>query len=161
MVGLAAGQFAVCVADSGQGLVDPCDWSETTWKLPVVANSVSKNFVIPVKKVSSITVRINNLNHAMDTRPTDSAPPHIVVGAFDILGRFHPATDVRKDGTGNSYQIQIPADSLIRLAVYSAQIQLSDNGNQPLPAQGDTSTFTQASTASQSKTFVFNATGRH
>lgn len=158
--GLAPGQFAVCVKDPKAAVIDPCLWTDSRTTVAVTAGNLSSGLVVRVKKASTVSVRVNDTAQALAQKATEAYPPHILVGAFDIRGGFHPALEVQKDSTGITYEIPIPVDSPVRLAVYSAQVQLATGSNAAVPAQGYTTTFVQPSSQSQTNSLTFNAVGR-
>jgi hypothetical protein len=159
--GLAPGQFAICVKDPLGTVTDPCAWRDSRTTVTVVANSPSTGVVVRVKKASVVRIRLNDAIQALAKKATDSAPPHVLVGAFDLRGMFHPALEVHKDSTGTDYQLAIPVDSPIRMTVYSTQIKLADSVNTAISSQGFSGTFVQISSDSQTKTFTFNTVGRN
>jgi hypothetical protein len=159
--GLATGQFAVCVKDPKAAVIDPCLWTDSRTSVNVAASSLSSGLVVRVKKASTVTVRVNDTAQALAQKPTEAYPPHVLVGAFDMRGGFHPAREVQKDATGISYQLPIPVDSPIRLTLSSAQVKLATSSNVALPAKGYSTTFVQPSGASQTNSFSFNAVGRN
>jgi hypothetical protein len=159
--GLAVGQFAVCVKDPTAGVIDPCLWTDSRTTVNVIAGSLTSGLVVRVKKASTVSVRVNDAAQALVQKSTDLYPPHVLVGAFDARGGFHPAHEVQKDSTGISYQLPIPVDSPVRVTIYSAQVQLATSSNASLPAQGYSTTFVQPSSQSQTNSFTFNAVGRN
>jgi hypothetical protein len=159
--GLATGQYAVCVQDPAAEVIDPCLWSDSRTTVGVTAGSLSSGLVVRVKKASIVSVRLNDTAQALVQRPGDQAPPHVLVGAFDSRGIFHPARQAQKDASGVSYQIPIPVDSPIRVIVSSAQVKLASSTNAPLPAQGYSTTFVQPSSQSATNSFTFDAVGRN
>jgi len=62
----------------------------------VAASSLSSGLVVRVKKASTVTVRVNDTAQALAQKPTEAYPPHVLVGAFDMRGGFHPAREVQK-----------------------------------------------------------------
>jgi hypothetical protein len=161
VAGLATGQFAVCVKDPNATVIDPCLWTDSRTIVNVAASSLSSGLVVRVKKASTVGVRVNDAAQALVQKSTDVYPPHVLVGAFDSRGAFHPAREVQKDSTGISYQLPIPVDSPVRVTIYSAQVQLATNSNVSLPAQGYSTTFVQPSSQTRTNSFTFNAVGRN
>ncbi len=159
--GLATGQFAVCVRDPKAAVIDPCLWTDSRTTVPVTAGNLSSGLIVRVKKASTVSVRVNDTAQALVQKPGEAYPPHVLVGALDARGGFHPAQQAEKDSAGISYQIPIPVDSPIRLTVYSAKVQLATSSNVALPAQGYSTTFVQPSGQSQTNSFTFNAVGRN
>ena len=159
--GLATGQYAVCVQDPTAGVIDPCLWSDSRTTVGVTAGSLSSGLVVRVKKASIVSVRLNDTVQALVQRPGDPSPPHVLVGAFDSRGIFHPANEIQKDATSISYRIPIPVDSPIRVIVSSAQVKLTSSTDAPLPAQGYSTTFVQPSSQSVTNSFTFDAVGRN
>ena len=103
--GLATGQFAVCVKDPNAAVIDPCLWTDSRTTVAVTAGTLSSGLLVRVKKASTVTVRVNDTAQALAQKSTELYPPHVLVGAFDVRGGFHPAREVRKDATGISYQL--------------------------------------------------------
>lgn len=159
--GLATGQFAVCVRDPKAAVIDPCVWSDSRTTVPITAGNLSSGLVVRVKKASTFSVRVNDTAQALVQKPGEAYPPHVLVGALDARGGFHPAREVQKDSTGITYELPIPVDSPIRVAVYSAQVQLATSSSVSLPAQGYSTTFVQPSSQSQTNSLTFNAVGRN
>jgi hypothetical protein len=158
---LAVGQFAICVKDPSGAVIDPCLWTDSRTTVNIVAGNMTSGLVVRVKKASAVSVRVNDTAQALAQKSTDAYPPHVLVGAFDARGGFHPAQEVQKDSTGISYQLPIPVDSPVRVTIYSAQVQLATSSNVSLPAQGYSMTFVQPSSQSQTNSFTFNAVGRN
>jgi hypothetical protein len=93
---LAAGQFAVCVKDPNAAVIDPCLWTDSRTTVPVTAGNVSSGFVVRVKKASTVSVRVNDTAQTLAPKPTEAYPPHVLVGAFDARGGFHPAREAKE-----------------------------------------------------------------
>ena len=154
--GLTSGQFRVCVRDSTGTLVDPCQWGDSP--KPV---ALSAGLVIRVKKVSTVSVRINDTGQYLIAKSATAPKPHVLVGAYDAQGLFHPAMQTAQDATGVSYQLTISVDTPVRLSLFSAQVKLTDSQNVAIPAQGYATTFIQPSSQTTQKSFVFNAVGHN
>jgi hypothetical protein len=158
--GLSTGQFAVCVKDPSGSVIDPCLWTDSLTTVKVTAGSLSSGLLVRVKKASTVSVQVNDTAQALVQQPTDAHPPHILVGAFDARGGFHPARQ-QKTSAGINYQLAIPVDSPIRVSIYSAQVQLETGASVAVPAKGYSTTFVQPSSQSQTTSFTFNAVGRN
>jgi hypothetical protein len=159
--GLATGQFAVCVKDPNATVIDPCLWTDSQTTVNVTSGNLSSGLLVRVKKASSVSVQVNDTAQALVQRPTDAYPPHVLVGAFDARGGFHPAQPIQKNSAGISYRLAIPVDSPVRVTVYSAQVQLASSSNVSLPPQGYSTTFVQPSSQTQTSSFTINAIGRN
>jgi len=114
VAGLATGQFAVCVKDPKAAVIDPCSWTDSRTMVPVTAGNMSSGLIVRVKKASSLSVRVNDTAQALFQRPGELNSPHVLVGAFDARGGFHPAHEA-KDSSGVTYVLPIPVDSRGRL----------------------------------------------
>jgi hypothetical protein len=159
--GLATGQFAVCVKDPSAAVIDPCLWTDSRTAVNITAGNLSSGLLVRVKKASTVSVQVNDTAQALAQKPTDAYPPHVLVGAFDARGGFHPARQTQKNSAGISYQLAIPVDSPIRVTIYSAQVQLATSSNVSLPPEGYSTTFVQPSSQSQTNSLTFNAVGRN
>jgi hypothetical protein len=159
--GLAAGQFAVCVRDAAAAVIDPCLWTDFQTTVAVNSGKLTSGLVVRVKKASTVSVQLNDSAQFLAPTATDTYPPHVMIGAFDARGGFHPAQQTAKQSSGMAYQLAIPVDSPVRLFIYSVKVQLATSSNVVLPAQGYSTTFVQPSSLAQTSSFTFNAVGRN
>jgi hypothetical protein len=161
--GLATGQYGICVMSANSSLVDPCNWLDLQTTVSVANGNTSSGVTISIQTSSPLTVRVNDAAQYLSQMPTDPAPPHVLVGAFDSKNKFHPAVEIQKDSSGISYQLTIPNDLPVRMLVYSGQVQLTNaqKSNAAVPAQGFSQMVVQPSNQPQLPTFTFSATGRN
>jgi hypothetical protein len=160
LTGLPSGEFGVCVKESSGTLFDPCGWADLAIPISVKNGSISTGVVIRMKKIASVTVRVNDKGTFLKIKPGDAAPPHVLVGAFDAHGIFHPANQTELDKNGVTYQLTVPTDFPARINVSSAKLKLTDSLNNVLPTTGFAQTVVSPSTALQAKSFTFNVVGR-
>lgn len=161
VAGLAAGRYSVCVRDPSGSVIDPCSWTDSLTTLTAAAGNTSTSFTVRVKRASTISVQVNDPAQALALTAADTYPPHVLVGAFGVGGIFHTAREVSNDASGRSFGLSVPVDSPVSLTVYSAQVKLTTDSNQPIPPQGYSVPFVQPSNGAQIAPFVFNAVGRN
>lgn len=161
VTGLAAGQFGVCVKDSTSTVIDPCLWPDSLTTVNVASGSLSSGLVVRAKKATLTTVRVNDTGQFLAAASGQATPPHVLIGAFDMRGLFHPAMEVKKDSTGITYQLAMPVDSPVRITAFSAQVKLQTGQGAAVPAQGYSAPAIQPSNQTQPLSFTFNAVGRN
>lgn len=161
VAGLAPGRYGICVKHPSGTLIDPCQWPYIQRPLSVTNGGTSGGVVIRMKKASALNVRVNDTGQFLARKSSEAFPPHVLVGAFDMRGAFHPALQTGKDSSGVSYQLSIPVDFPIRLTVGSPKVKLEDAQHAPVPLKGHSEIVVQPSSQSQQRSFTFNAVGRN
>jgi len=164
--GLSSGQFGLCVKSSTAGFIDPCQWVDLTTTVAVTNGSTTKNVAIRLKAASALNVRLNDAAQVMALTPSATpgaavSSPHVLVGAFDLKGIFHPLRQTQNDTTGISYELDIPFDFPVRLTVYSASVQLQSSQKAAIPTTGYSVMVVNPSGQSQQAPFIFNTAGRN
>jgi hypothetical protein len=160
LLGLTAGTYELCV-NTGTGAFDQCQWKAFQTVATITSGQVISGLVIRLKKSSTLTVRVNDATQALVQKPTDTAPPQVLVGAFDLKGTFHPAGQLARDDAGITYQLLVPTDYPMRLAVFSQQVKLVDSAQKPVLATSPYTIVAQSSSETQPLSFTFTATGRN
>lgn len=155
------GRFALCATAATSAFADSCVWGQTQTILEVAKGAPSGQIVVRLMKSSLVQVRLNDANGYLAKQPVDKAPPHVLVGVWDRSGRFNPAREVKKDGNGITYELQVPADTPLDLKVYSRAVKLADQNNVPVPQQGYSMTVVHDSTKPPPAALVFSALGRN
>lgn len=134
--GLTTGQYGLCVIGSTATVLDPCNWLDLETTVSVTNGAATTGVVIRLKQASALNVRLNDTAQVLAQAPGAAAPPHVLVGAYDLKGIFHPLNRTQDDSTGTSYELDIPFDYPVRLTVYSAQIKLQTGQSAPVAASG-------------------------
>jgi len=156
---LTTGQYGLCVKSATAGLIDPCQWLDLITPVNVTNGNVTAGVTIRLKPASSLSVTINDTALVLPQAAGQAAPPHVLVGAYDLKGFLHPLNQT-KSATGNSYGLDIPFDFPVRLVVYSAKVQLQTSKGAAVPASGYTVLVVNPSSApSQQASFSFNTVG--
>jgi len=157
--GLSSGQFGLCVKSATAGLIDPCQWLDLMTPVSVTNGAVTAGVTIRLKPASALNVTINDTALVLPQAAGQAAPPHVLVGAYDLKGFFHPLNQT-KSATGNSYELDIPFDFPVRLVVYSAKVQLQTSKGAAVPTSGYSTLVVNPSSApSQQATFTFSTAG--
>lgn len=161
--GLSSGQYGICVNDGSGALINPCNWVDLATTVTVVDGSATSGVQISMKASSTLNVRVNDAGQFMGKKAGETSPPHVLVGAFDLKGVFHPAVESQKDNSGISYQLSIPQDFPVRMSLYSVHVKLEDDQHNPVPPGGVSQMIVHPSNQSpgQQKSFTFNAIGRN
>jgi hypothetical protein len=156
-----AGRFVLCAKAATADFADSCIWGQTQTVLEVAKGAPTGQVIVRLMKSSVLQVRLNDSNGYLIKQPGDKALPHVLVGVWDSSGRFIPASEVKKDDSGVSYQLQVPADTPLNLKVYSRAVKLADQNNSPVAAQGYSAIVVHDSTKPPPPALVFSATGRN
>lgn len=159
---LTSGQFGLCVKSSTAGLIDPCQWVDLLTTVNVTNGSTTSGVTVRLKAASALSVRVNDTAQVLAQAPGAAAPPHVLVGAFDLKGIFHPLNEAKNDSTGISYELDIPYDFPVRLTVYSLKAQLQTGQSTAVPAAGySVMVVNPSSGQSPQASFTFNTVGRN
>jgi hypothetical protein len=157
--GLSSGQFGLCVIGSTATLLDPCKWVDLQTTVKVTDGSATSGVVIRLKQASALNVRLNDVAQALAQTPGGAAPPHVLVGVFDLKGIFHPLNQTQNDSTGVTYELDIPFDYPVRLTVYSVKVKLQTGQSAPVAAAGYSVMVVHPSGQSQQPSLTFKTVG--
>jgi len=157
---LPPGRYAVCASDKTGQYASSCTWKDSQIKVNVSNETVAGPLTLKAKAVATLQIRVNDSGNVLRTMPKDLFPPHVLIGVWDFQGSFHPAAET-KDARGISYQIQIPADTALRLEVLSKSVRLQRPDGTPIPASGISQSFMHHSKEADQTSFTFNAVGRN
>ena len=91
---------------------------------------------IVLTKGAAVIVRVNDPNKSLSTHEGKTQGAHLLLGIEGDDLSFTQADVVLQDSAGRTYQILIPFDRAIRIAVASAFFQLSDETGKALPRHG-------------------------
>lgn len=156
---LSPGTYSVCVQSPGGGFLDPCDWAATPPSVTLAAGQKSVGNNIKLKAGSILKVRLLDPTQSLGQKNKEGKDPHLMVGVWH-RGSFHPVHGAGKDSAGADFQLTVPRDSLLTLAVTSKDLALGDTGGAALAGNSASQQFQHDSGDPNPKSFVFKINGK-
>jgi len=153
--GLPAGSVVLCAATRTFGLLDPCHWAAQPPTITLAAGQSVTGFKLTLAAGSLLQVRLDDQGKLLKKQ----AQGHLPLVMFSVVTPQRvPFTVplVNEDDKGRNYQMAVPYDTAMTLAVISPDLELADDRGASLDSKGNQVAFIHSRKKVPSKPLVFH-----
>jgi|SRR6266545_361001 len=146
----------MCVQAPASEYLDPCLWSTRQTMVTLAAGQNLTGQSIQAAGGAFVRVRLQDAQKRLKASLGSGKSAPMLIGIWTPAGIFLPLTMMAEDEDGRNYQVLVPWDSNLRLAVSGGALQLEDEKRVPVPSAGAALEVRRNAQDAHQKTLVFH-----
>ncbi|MGI8741748.1 MAG: carboxypeptidase-like regulatory domain-containing protein [Bryobacteraceae bacterium] len=133
---LDSGTYRICVQVPGTAWIDPCEWGPGGRTVALPSGQALSSVNLVLNKGAIVTLRVTDPRQLLSMHEGKTPGAHLLLGVSTDALSFRMASLVSQDTGGRNYQLLIPFDRKVNIAVSSAFFRLLDTNGIALPKSG-------------------------
>jgi len=133
---LPNGQYTLCAQAASGNWLNPCEWGSARPAVVLSAPQRTVSTTLVLKRGAAVSIRVDDPNGLLAQSEGKTPGAHLLLGVRSDALIFHPASIFAQDSAGRTYQVTIPFDANVNLAVASSFFRLTDATGAPFAATG-------------------------
>jgi hypothetical protein len=134
---LNQGSYVLCaLAAPGTAWLDPCEWGAQPSAVALSSTQTAASVAVVLLGGAVVPIRVNDPAQLLPQNEGTTPGAHLLLGFANDRAVFRPAPLISQDAAGRNYQIVIPFNHPVNLAVVSSFFQLTNATGITLPRTG-------------------------
>ena len=156
---LPPGPYALCVQPPAEGLLDPCQWTNSRPTVSLAAGQRLTGADLKLRSASVLSVRLQDAGGQMNQKTSAGRSPGLILGVSGPGNLFYPMRATAKDSSGADYRLTVPRDVTLTFSIQSPNLRLADATGAPLASNAVQETFRHNTGDPNPKSFSFTIAG--
>jgi len=126
------GNYVICGTALEEELLDSCRWPNATSLVRIDANQRKVQKTVTLQAGTTLRIRVDDPSQLMAASQRPPENVNLTVGVWSSAGRYYPASLVSQEPRALNFEILVPKNADLRIAVEGYGLKVLDDMNNAL-----------------------------